>query len=707
MFELAKSVGGLEDRLINIERTLICLKHTLQTAENLAKVEDDSESCRASDMERIDSQLSTFQTEPRIENVHPQSRDRYIIRSLEDLSDRYYGPCSLVGLCNEFRDSILKYGEESNKENSKARDHEELRLTEVQSLLTEMCSSAGVEEPFDLENDNMPIYLPPKQFLVMACTSFFQQEDPELDLFCEASFWRKVEEIYSKPLSPSDHVWALCFNNILLLVLGAEQLQIKGNGEHGLESQFALPFISTICCALACPKTLMRPKLINLQALVLLGHVAQKYLPPSFTEVLLAQACLLAKRMGLHQQCVTMESISPEEEEERIKVFRLLYLKDKSLSLSLGMTSWLPSFDCDMSCFTNVFLGGMDPALRIELALLQETIYRVVYSPESHRLSASQRKISLLGIEKSLNHWLEVFAESGLSLHSLPVDIQLSFYFTRVIALYTSSDLKHRQQLVRDSRIICQLTVASNSSEELDAGHTECSGANGVLKRPSTIQHKLVSAAMRQQPKFRIRTVMEDFPIPAFFVLLKNIIWPILDDSQVDLQLLQSVSRLFEGHDHKTQANNNTRRVSKTFRSLLAITQVLCPELYIQQYEPALAGDHNIQEQNKHHRNPNKRMTHPAPYNIRASAETHNMPVPFIQPPFPYPSVNTTNHLPNFEQMHPIDLGTCYSQFDLPQEPYDSYLNDHQKLQFVPVSSLNDNLSYDVSSYFPDMDSIV
>ncbi|RFU32207.1 hypothetical protein B7463_g4120, partial [Scytalidium lignicola] len=601
MFKLAKNVGGLEDRLTSIEKTLIHLKDALQNHEiqdDPLKVESEPDGLTASDMNRVDNRSpATVPREWCIENSYQQPVDRYIVRSSDDLSDRYHGPCTLYGLCNEFRDSILEtqqYIIESGGENGRIKDNEILRLEKTQDILIEICSSSGIEEPFDLENDNMQILLPPKQFLAMACTSFFQQEDPALDLFCQSSFWQKVDEIYSNPLTSTDHVWALCFNNILLLVLGAEQFHTKGSIDHGLGSQFALPFISTIRCALACPKTLMRPKLINLQALVLLGVVAQKYLPPSFTEVLVAQACLLAKRMGLHQRCVTGE-VTPVEKEERIKVFRLLYLKDKSLSLSLGITCWLPSFDCDMSTFfEKVPSTKPDISYRVELGRIQEDIYRIIYSPQSHRQSTSRRKIALSRIEKSLNHWLEAFAGSDSSLHTLPVETQLGFYSSRIFALRTSSDPRHKEQVVRDARIVCRLAVIADFPDDLDGIHVEDGRVNVASCLTSVSQSengstvigpRVVPAAIRYQPKLHIRTVVEDFPLPAFFVLLRNIIWPILEDQRGDFQLLQAVSTLFENHDQKTQANNNTRRVLKAFQSLLAVTRVLRPELYTQQHQ--------------------------------------------------------------------------------------------------------------------------
>ena len=225
---------------------------------------------------------SSFSDEELPENFFPKPIDRHIVRSQDDLSDRYHGPCTLLALCNEFRDLVVgtqgqgSQTSENNEVGLGVDDGERASLSDAASsrkersnaLLMTMCMSVSIEEPINLHPDNTPICLPPKQFVVMAHTTFFQQEDPTVDVFCQANFLRHVDRIYRRYLSPDDDAWALCFNIIILLVLGAEQ---SGSGNDPMGgSQFALPFLSTIRRTMNNLKLLMAPKLINVQALALL-----------------------------------------------------------------------------------------------------------------------------------------------------------------------------------------------------------------------------------------------------------------------------------------------------------------------------------------------------------------------------------------------------------------------------------------------------
>ena len=202
----------------------------------------------------------------RRQSLH-QPADAYAV------GDRYHEPCTLLALCNELRDLNLET-QRSNampSANAHAFGDDMTRKETANGLLTTLCSMVSTEEHLDLNhepNNNPAILLPPKQFLVMACAPFFQQEDPAIDLFCESTFWANVDRIYSKPFTSADDAWALCFNNIILLVLGAGQPGFGSDAVMG--SQFAMPFISTMRCALSFPKVLIAPKLINVQALALL-----------------------------------------------------------------------------------------------------------------------------------------------------------------------------------------------------------------------------------------------------------------------------------------------------------------------------------------------------------------------------------------------------------------------------------------------------
>lgn len=200
-----------------------------------------------------------------------QPIDRHIVRSQGNLVDHYHGPWSLFALCKEFCNATTA---EYNAPLSSAdvpelsKDQDDLAKNEAVKVLTHMCLETGSEEPLDLPSDHVPTRLPPKQFLMMAQTQFFEQADYTTDIFVQSCFWYNVERVYSQPFTSADEAWAICFNTIILLALGSESSS-QGN-DPLVGSQFAQPFLNTVRTAVSNPHVFMTPILVNVQALTLL-----------------------------------------------------------------------------------------------------------------------------------------------------------------------------------------------------------------------------------------------------------------------------------------------------------------------------------------------------------------------------------------------------------------------------------------------------
>lgn len=261
------NIGGLEDRLSNIEGELSNLTTLLKAAGSQRTSIDLRPEEQCPIVFSADDQILDGAT-----NLPPT--DRHIVRSQSDLVDRYHGPCTLFALCNEFCDTALSEERTPSPPSAKNELHEgneqdrPARSEAVKVVVARMCLEAGIEEPFDLQSDHIPIRLPPKQFLLMVQPQCLKQADHATDIFVQSSFWSTVERIYSRPFTPADEAWAICYNTIILLVLGSE-ISAQGN-DPLVGSQFALPFLLTVRTALSNPRVLMAPKLINVQALALL-----------------------------------------------------------------------------------------------------------------------------------------------------------------------------------------------------------------------------------------------------------------------------------------------------------------------------------------------------------------------------------------------------------------------------------------------------
>lgn len=259
------NVGGLEDRLTNIEDKLSHLTTSLLAPRSRRSSKDSQEEGLLSDSPK-DQHLASLES--------PSLPRRHIVRDDAELLHRYHGPCTLFALCTEFCESALSdYPLRSPpRHNSKSQqDAKKYSSAQVQALkeaLTLMCTEVSAEETFDLRSEQSHIRLPPKRFLLMVQAQFFKQADYIMDIFAPSRFWCNVEYIYSRGLGPGDEAWAICLNTIILLVTRSEIA--SSNTEPAIRAQFARSLFQTVHAALSNPRLLTAPKLINIQTLVLL-----------------------------------------------------------------------------------------------------------------------------------------------------------------------------------------------------------------------------------------------------------------------------------------------------------------------------------------------------------------------------------------------------------------------------------------------------
>lgn len=325
---------------------------------------------------------------------------------------------------------------------------------------------------------------------------------------------------------------------------------------------------------------------------------AQIYYPPGFTESIFAQACVLARTMGLHQRHAMSDGVSPEEAQERFKVFRSLYLRDKSFSISRGSICWLPSFDCSLSSD----LGQMPfpdstCTARIQLARLQEDIYRLFHSAESQRQSSPKHKNALARIEQGLEQWTnehDIF--SSPCTGGRDADLQLEFLAARISAFRGSSDPIHIRRALNDARASCLLLLISSGKQDQsilqrsDTIPTSKSLAKSLGKTTSSRSNKGKNSTKESSSNtarenasesvpILFHSLLDTFSVPAFFLLVKNVLWPLSpnDDSQAeeDINLLQKACACYKELDIRVQANNHTRKVGRAFERLLEVVNLI------------------------------------------------------------------------------------------------------------------------------------
>lgn len=191
----------------------------------------------------------------------------HVIRHGGTQIERYYGPGSLVALCRDFEaDLALLAGDGNDETIGGLANKTLLDLTNADDGDDNLGLGTS---PGKVDTSNC---LPPRQLLYVVLDTFLKQADYTTDIFCRQTICEAVERVYNEPSSPASEPWALCFNLIILLTLGAE---------HPVRSEdpFVRPMLQAAYATARKPSFFMSPRLINVQALALFVSNGSTTLP--------------------------------------------------------------------------------------------------------------------------------------------------------------------------------------------------------------------------------------------------------------------------------------------------------------------------------------------------------------------------------------------------------------------------------------------
>jgi hypothetical protein len=301
--------------------------------------------------------------------------------------------------------------------------------------------------------------------------------------------------------------------------------------------------------------------------------------------------------MGLHQTHATSDGVGSDEAHERFKVFKSLYIRDKSLSISRGSICWLPSFDCSFKpeVGQSPFSDGTCSS-RIQLAGFQEEIYKLFHSAESQRQTPAKHKSALKRIEQSLERWAKVYDVFGSpGVASRPADLQLEFLATRISAFRGSLETSHINIVLTDARASCLLLLISYGKQTqsliqrlellpLSMSPSASLGKTAGPRPGSSRKSRSGSSVMNagelaiEPSSTRLRSLLDTFSVPAFFFLAKHIILslatPGATQVEDDIDLLLWSSTCYKEMEVHTEANNYTRKVGRAFEHLIEVITI-------------------------------------------------------------------------------------------------------------------------------------
>ncbi|KAL2141926.1 hypothetical protein VTI28DRAFT_1811 [Corynascus sepedonium] len=395
--------------------------------------------------------------------------DGHVVRDDNTLVEKYYGPWTLPALCRSFaKDLATDFGADAC--------HDRMPEEMWRRALGDGQCWVGTEH----ETGRDAVGLPPRQFLTVVLHSFFGRDDHATDIFVPSAFYNAIERTYTEPSNPASEAWAVCFNLVILLVIGAEQ----GSGRQDL---FIQPLVRAAQVAARNPAIFLSPRLVNVQVLALLSLLNQQSYSETLGDELFAQACMLAKGMGLDRAVSTPPSqpLSPEEVEGRRRVFRSLYIRDQCSSIARGTPTWLtnchstplsahePSGTTNLEIAPSVEMQDACQSERndtawCELTSLQNMLLHVLSARENHGPGCVHaRRMSLSRLMQRLELWSQKHGVPASAIPTTPdeVSLHLAFLGTRMRVLVTQRNVEAEAvtaaRALHDARLSCLLFLVA------------------------------------------------------------------------------------------------------------------------------------------------------------------------------------------------------------------------------------------------------
>ncbi|GIC89043.1 Zn(II)2Cys6 transcription factor [Aspergillus udagawae] len=276
------------------------------------------------------------------------------------------------------------------------------RLKEVSELFENLTRESPVLSiP---ESDGLLPSLPPRALVEASLETYFTCLSPFLPIYDRESVASAIKEQYGPMVNNPDPAWMILFNNILLQTLDAKNSATTRAGliNHNiLEDELIKSLLLNYQRGYNNFERLLRPQLVNVQALLSMALIALKYFSLATFETVFAQACQLAKSIGLHQRN------SNSENAEQTDLWWSLFIIDKHASFIAGKPCLLPSYDCGLlfPAANSDHIARDQRSAHISLAHIQEDMYQCLYSARTTRKGRDYIICQVQQINRTLEDW--------------------------------------------------------------------------------------------------------------------------------------------------------------------------------------------------------------------------------------------------------------------------------------------------------------
>lgn len=317
-------------------------------------------------------------------------------------------------------------------------------------------------------------------------------------------------------------------------------------------------------------------------------------------EMVFAQACTLARTMGLHQPQASSNNQPPEAVVEKSKLFRSLYVRDKNFVICQGWTSWLPAHDTDIGRS----LEGHESkhAARIHLARIQDDVCRYFHVMDITDPAHCQLVARL---EQKLDQWLVTYQVlKSPATTAEQVGLILSFFATRICILRGSNDVRMALQASKDAKACCIYFLLATSPQPdprlmdaldqaldyKDRGlvSTDCMDNNANTDMAGCLQPSALISDQGDVAASTLPRLAANFPPAAAFIVARNIAQqPIISSDfsvsqpEEEIKLLETMrDRFASAAVDQDDVGDLAFRFSRTLDSLVRVVrQKRWPEL--------------------------------------------------------------------------------------------------------------------------------
>ncbi|KAF3808274.1 hypothetical protein GCG54_00006893 [Colletotrichum gloeosporioides] len=321
--ETSSTIGALEQRLQNIERSILNLTKSVEQVLSAVSPQDSTNT--------VSSSIS--------ESATMTGKVDQVTASLNEaqVPNLFLGPSHSFSFLKETPTHI----DAVSKSPSTLAHHN--AYSELRYLSNTLTTATVSPDTTAMKG----FHVPPKSVGYQLIGQFLEHSPLGEPFFCSPSD-DLLRQIIFDPANVKQKAWVVYVNYMMLAMVSAN--------ESG-ESVEAKQFRRNMRLALNDSTIFLEPTLANVQALALLALHGEDYASPNLSWMLVGHACRQAEALGLH--ALTDQDF--ESRQRSLCLFWLLFVVDKSCSLAFGRSSFLP-----MSLYRDVPLPDFNFMLKFQ-----------------------------------------------------------------------------------------------------------------------------------------------------------------------------------------------------------------------------------------------------------------------------------------------------------------------------------------------------